>query len=124
MFKDREVKMNIITVKNLVKDYVNNNIAVNAIRGVDLNIEEGEFAAIAGPSGSGKTTLLNIIGGLDSPTSGEVTVAGELLNKLIRSLPGRATRPKSDGYKIGFQFSQGIDSGIQPLGSFRGSGRE
>ncbi len=72
--------MDIITVKKLVKNYENNNIAVNAIRSVDLNIEKGEFAAIAGPSGSGKTTLLNIIGGLDSPTSGEVTVAGELLN--------------------------------------------
>jgi putative ABC transport system ATP-binding protein len=49
---------------------------VYAVNGVDLQIEEGEFTALVGPSGSGKTTLLNLIGGLDSPTGGEVKVAG------------------------------------------------
>ncbi len=91
--------MDIITVKKLVKNYENNNIAVNAIRGVDLNIEKGEFAAIAGPSGSGKTTLLNIIGGLDAPTSGEVTVAGEFLNNYS---PKQLSEMRLN--KIGFIF--------------------
>ncbi len=74
--------MNIITTKNLIKKYKSNEIIVDAIRGIDLEIGKGEFTAIAGPSGSGKTTLLNIIGGLDQPTSGEVTVAGEKINNL------------------------------------------
>jgi putative ABC transport system ATP-binding protein len=72
--------MSIIEIKNLIKTYESNGIEVHAIRGVDLNIEKGEFTAIAGPSGSGKTTLLNIIGGLDKPTSGTVSLAGEIIN--------------------------------------------
>jgi putative ABC transport system ATP-binding protein len=71
--------MAIITVDRLFKDYDSDGITVNAVRGIDLAVERGEFAAIAGPSGSGKTTLLNIIGGLDDATSGAVTVAGNAL---------------------------------------------
>ncbi|RMF00814.1 MAG: ABC transporter ATP-binding protein, partial [Bacteroidetes bacterium] len=55
---------------------------VHALRGVDLTIEAGEFTAIVGPSGSGKTTLLNIIGGLDRPSSGAVTVGGTDISQL------------------------------------------
>jgi putative ABC transport system ATP-binding protein len=68
--------MSIIEIANLKKDYETNGIVVSAIRGIDLSLEQGEFSAIAGPSGSGKTTLLNIIGGLDNPTAGSVTVSG------------------------------------------------
>jgi len=68
--------MSVINTKNLSKTYNGSAVAVHALRNVDLTIEQGEFTAIVGPSGSGKTTLLNIIGGLDSATSGEVTVAG------------------------------------------------
>lgn len=66
--------MNVIEIKNLEKIYNGTAIQVKAVNGVDLNIEEGEFTAIVGPSGSGKTTLLNMVGGLDSPTSGSIVV--------------------------------------------------
>ncbi len=66
--------MSIIQTKNLTKIYDGSQIAVKAVNGIDLQIEEGEFTAIVGPSGSGKTTFLNMLGGLDRPTSGEVFV--------------------------------------------------
>lgn len=65
-----------IEVKELHKDYKVGKVLFPALRGVDVVIKNGEFTAIAGPSGSGKTTLLNIIGCLDSPTSGTVYVDG------------------------------------------------
>lgn len=74
--------MSLIQIKELVKNYENNGIAVHAVRGVNLEIKEGGFAALAGPSGSGKTTLLNIIGGLDQPTTGSVVVNNMRLNTL------------------------------------------
>jgi len=79
--------MAIISTKNLYKVY-EGAVPVKAVNGVNLEIQSGEFTAIVGPSGSGKTTLLNIIGGLDSPTEGEVWVDGINLaelrgNKLI-----------------------------------------
>ncbi|HTA83838.1 MAG TPA: ABC transporter ATP-binding protein [Bacteroidia bacterium] len=67
---------NVIEAHNLSKVYNPKTIPVYAINGVDLQIEEGEFTALVGPSGSGKTTLLNLIGGLDSPSGGEVKIAG------------------------------------------------
>lgn len=78
----------LISVKNITKTYNPDKIPVNALRGVDLEIEEGEFTAIVGPSGSGKTTLLNIMGGLDRQSDGTMLVDGvDLLelsdNKLI-----------------------------------------
>jgi len=73
---------NIIETRNLTKVYNPKTIPVNAINGVDLAIEEGEFTALVGPSGSGKTTLLNLIGGLDYPTSGDVVIAGVDITKL------------------------------------------
>jgi putative ABC transport system ATP-binding protein len=69
--------MAIIQTKGVERVYNPDTIPVHALNGVDLTIEPGEFTAIVGPSGSGKTTLLNIIGGLDRPTGGEVTVGGE-----------------------------------------------
>lgn len=66
--------MSVIEIKNITKTYNENTVPVHAVRGVDLNIEEGEFSAIIGPSGSGKTTFLNMIGGLDVPTSGSVKI--------------------------------------------------
>lgn len=77
--------MSIINISKLEKTYKSDGIEVNAIRGIDLDIEKGEFSAIAGPSGSGKTTLLNIIGGLDKPTSGSVSLAGEMINDFSAS---------------------------------------
>jgi len=74
--------MNVIHTKSLKKTYNPDTIPVEALRGVDLNIEQGEFTAIVGPSGSGKTTLLNIIGGLDRPTTGHIEVGGKDISKL------------------------------------------
>ena len=74
--------MAIIKVKNISKTYNENTVPVHALRGVDLEIEQGEFTAIVGPSGSGKTTMLNIIGGLDRPNSGRVWLAGTELASL------------------------------------------
>jgi putative ABC transport system ATP-binding protein len=69
--------MKVIRTVKLTKTYDPDEIPVAALRGVDLEIEIGEFTAIVGPSGSGKTTLLNMIGGLDKPTSGVVYINGE-----------------------------------------------
>ena len=66
--------MSIIRVEKVSKTYEDNGVPVNALKDVNLNIEDGDFAAIVGPSGSGKTTLLNVIGGLDQPSSGQVFV--------------------------------------------------
>jgi len=63
-----------IKVTDIQKTYDDGHVQVKALRGIDLEIKNGEFAAIVGPSGSGKTTLLNIIGGLDTPTQGEVLI--------------------------------------------------
>jgi putative ABC transport system ATP-binding protein len=72
----------IVSVKNAVKTYTLGKVEVPALRGVNLDVHEGEFLSIAGPSGSGKTTLLNLIGCVDTPTSGTVEVAGQDTSKL------------------------------------------
>lgn len=74
--------MSIISVKNIHKTYNEKTVPVHALRGVDLEISEGEFTAIVGPSGSGKTTLLNIIGGLDRPTEGDIRLEQTELSTL------------------------------------------
>ncbi len=74
--------MKVIITKGITKVYNPDKVPVNALRGVDLEIEEGEFTAIVGPSGSGKSTLLNIIGGLDRPTEGYVEVGGHKILEL------------------------------------------
>lgn len=74
--------MSIISIKNIHKTYNEKTVPVHALRGVDLEISEGEFTAIVGPSGSGKTTLLNIIGGLDRPTEGDIRLDQTELSEL------------------------------------------
>lgn len=72
----------VIKVKGVKKTYNPNTIPVHALRGVDLEIGEGEFTALVGPSGSGKTTLLNSIGGLDTPTDGSIVIRDQDIAKL------------------------------------------
>jgi putative ABC transport system ATP-binding protein len=72
----------IVSVKNAVKNYTLGKVVVPALRGVSLDVYEGEFLSIAGPSGSGKTTLLNLVGCVDTPTSGTVEVAGKDTSRL------------------------------------------
>lgn len=74
--------MKVIETRKLVKQYTDSEITVNAVNGIDLSFEEGEFTVIVGPSGSGKTTFLNLIGGLDVPTSGEVIIDNTRINDL------------------------------------------
>src|SRR6185503_19206246 len=74
-----------VTAQNLTKTYRVGEIEVQALRGVDLKIEGGEFVAIVGPSGSGKSTLFNILGGLTPPTSGTVLINGRDLIQMSES---------------------------------------
>lgn len=74
--------MKILELIHVNKIYDSSEIEVHAVNDVTLDFSEAEFAAIVGPSGSGKTTLLNMIGGLDMPTSGEITISGTNLSKL------------------------------------------
>lgn len=91
--------MAIVEAKGLIKDYREGRTDVRALRGVDLEIGEGEFIAVAGPSGSGKTTLLNLVGGLDGATAGEIRLDGEELGGL-----GPAALSRLRLHKIGFVF--------------------
>lgn len=75
----------IVSCKGITKVFGKGELAVHALRGIDLDIMEGDFATLAGPSGSGKTTLLNMIGALDHPTSGEVVIDGDTLSGLKKS---------------------------------------
>jgi putative ABC transport system ATP-binding protein len=72
----------VVMCRNVARVYDTDTIPVNALRGVDLIVESGEFVSLAGPSGSGKSTLLNLIGALDRPSSGEVIVDGVALATL------------------------------------------
>jgi len=72
----------VIDIKGLTKVYKIGDIRVNALKGADLTLKEGEFVAIMGPSGSGKSTLMNIIGALDIPTSGTYLLEDVDISKL------------------------------------------
>jgi len=89
----------IVEAKSVTKDFGESGIITRALRGVDLVLMAGEFTSMAGPSGSGKTTLLNIIGGLDRPTSGTVSIEGNEIHQLSA---GQLSRLRRD--RIGFIF--------------------
>ena len=89
----------IYTVRDLKKTYRVGDVATEALRGIDLKIEQGEFTAIAGPSGSGKSTLLHLMGALDSPSSGEVWLSGRRIDRLAKP-PSAQLRL----WNIGFVF--------------------
>ena len=88
-----------VSVRDLTREYSQGTHVVHALRGVDLDIEPGEFTVLMGPSGSGKTTLLNLIGALDLPTAGTVTVDGQLLADLK---PGKRSDMRLE--RLGFVF--------------------
>jgi putative ABC transport system ATP-binding protein len=91
----------ILKTENLTKSYKVGKVDVPALRGVSINIEEGEFVAIMGPSGCGKSTLLHLMGGLLSPTSGIIVIDGEDLSQV-----SDAKRTDIRRRKIGFVFQR------------------
>lgn len=96
-----DVKQELISLKNIVKSYKNGDQELQVLKGINLEVYEGEFVAIMGPSGSGKSTLMNIIGLLDRPTSGDYSLNG----KKVKTLSDRhlaSVRNK----EIGFVFQQ------------------
>ena len=89
----------LVQLRNVSKDYRRDSIVVPVLSDTNLDIPQGEFVAIMGPSGSGKSTLLNLIAGLDRPTTGTITVAGQELGALNES---KLTRWRSQ--HLGFIF--------------------
>ncbi len=88
-----------LEVKNVCKSYGDRLNALEVLKGIDLNVEEGEFLVIQGPSGAGKSTLLHILGGLDNPTSGEVLFNSRDLYSL-----SEGERANFRNKKVGFVF--------------------
>ena len=91
----------LVSIRNLHKTYQRGPEQVDVLRGLDIDIAEGDFVALMGPSGSGKTTLLNLIGGLDSPTSGSIDIAGTHIEKLGS---GQLSQWRSNHVGFVFQF--------------------
>ena len=85
-------KDTVIVINGLIKRFPVGGDYFTALKNIDLNLNEGEFTGLVGPSGSGKTTLLNIIGGLDSPTEGQVSVLGQALNNTSHGERARLRR--------------------------------
>ena len=91
--------MSVLFANNLGKEYQMGDHLVHALVGVDFQVEKGEFTAIMGPSGSGKSTLLHLLGGLDTPTKGDVVLAGQSLSELNEYQATLARR-----HNVGFVF--------------------
>lgn len=91
--------MSIIQLEKVTKTYQSGDLSVVAVKELSLNIDEASFISFVGPSGSGKSTLLNILGCLDQPTTGSVSVSGTVVNRL-----NRIERARFRGQNIGFVF--------------------
>ena len=91
----------LVSLRNLTKTYQRGPEKVEVLHGIDLDIQQGDFAALMGPSGSGKTTLLNLIGGLDSPTSGTIEVSGQRIDTMSS---GQLSTWRSNHVGFVFQF--------------------
>lgn len=81
-FTVKDLNMKSLLCKDVKKDYKMGNITISALKGINLVVDKGDFLCIAGPSGSGKTTLLNLIGCIDTATSGNIEIAGSSINGL------------------------------------------
>ena len=92
---------NLVSIRNLSKTYQRGPEKVEVLHGLDFDIPKGDFVALMGPSGSGKTTLLNLIGGLDSPSAGEITVADQRIDKMSS---GQLSHWRSGNVGFVFQF--------------------
>ncbi len=90
---------NLVEIRNVSKVYERGKQKVEVLHHIELDIAQGDFLALMGPSGSGKTTLLNLIGGLDSPTDGSISVAGSRIDKL-----GQGALAKWRASHVGFVF--------------------
>src|SRR6266568_3574576 len=77
----------LIKVRGLNKTYSRGGEKIQVLQGLNLDVDKGDFVAFMGPSGSGKTTLLNLLGGLDVPSAGSITVAGDEITRLSRKKP-------------------------------------
>jgi putative ABC transport system ATP-binding protein len=91
----------LVSLRNLSKTYQRGPEKIEVLHGIDLDIDQGDFVALMGPSGSGKTTLLNLIGGLDSPTTGEISVGGE---RIDRYTSGKLAKWRAANVGFVFQF--------------------
>jgi putative ABC transport system ATP-binding protein len=91
----------LVEIRSLSKVYERGRQRIEVLHHIDMDVQEGEFVALMGPSGSGKTTLLNLIGGLDSPTDGSLTVAGERIERLSQ---GQLARWRAAHVGFVFQF--------------------
>jgi putative ABC transport system ATP-binding protein len=99
--QDPQVSEAVVTARDVVRRYGQGDTAVHALRGVSLDIARGQLTAVMGPSGSGKSTLMHILAGLDQPTSGDVTVAGE---DITRMDDNQLTKLRRDHIGFIFQF--------------------
>ena len=91
----------LVKIRNLTKTYQRGPEKIQVLHGIDLEIPEGDFVALMGPSGSGKSTLLNLIGGLDTPSGGEIEIAGRRIDTLSA---GQLSTWRSDNVGFVFQF--------------------
>jgi putative ABC transport system ATP-binding protein len=91
----------LVTLRGLTKTYTRGPEKVEVLHGIDLDIPKGDFVALMGPSGSGKTTLLNLIGGLDSPSGGEIDVDGQRIDRMSS---GQLSQWRSNNVGFVFQF--------------------
>jgi putative ABC transport system ATP-binding protein len=91
----------LVAINGLTKNYTRGKQAIEVLHGIDLFIPKGDFVALMGPSGSGKTTLLNLIGGLDTPTAGSVSVERRRIDRMSR---GELAKWRAEHVGFVFQF--------------------
>jgi putative ABC transport system ATP-binding protein len=108
----------VISVRNLVKTYIVGEVQVKALRGINLDVQSGEFLAVSGTSGSGKSTFMHIVGCLDKPTSGQYLLDGEDVSRMSKDALA-AVRNKKIGFVfLGFKLlsrTSALDNVVLPL---------